>query len=109
MFFDNKKENTLEQLIVKNDLSFQELLIRIDGLDREVKNLLKELDVTPEQLSAFIANPDNFTEQNWEELQKQRTSLDEKLALEKNNIRDPLKVRKTQEERHIARHWLFVK
>lgn len=109
MFFLDKKENTLEQKITKNDLSIQELLIRIDVLDREIKTLLDELNVTPEQVSTFVSNKDYFTEDNWEELQSQRKQLDEKLALQKSSIRDPLKAKKAQAERNVGHHWLFVK
>lgn len=109
MFFMDKKEKTLEQQLTKNDLAMQELLIRIDVLDREVKTLLDELNITPEQVSAFVSNKDHFTEENWEELRKQRAQLDQKLALQKTSIRDPLKTKKAQAERNVGRHWLFVK
>lgn len=109
MFF-NQKENNIENQILKNDLSLQELLIRIDSLDREVKKLLEELNITPEQVSQFVSLKDNFTQENWEQLQQQRKMLDEKLDLELRSIRDPQKTKNTfQENKNIARHWIFVK
>lgn len=108
MFFDNSEQN-LEKVIIKNDLSLQELMIRIDSLDREVKTLLSELSITPEKLSTFIDNQDNFTDENWQELQKQRQLLDEKLSKELLNVRDPRKVKKHQDDRNVQRHWLFVR
>lgn len=110
MFFSNQKENDLDNLITKNDLSFQELVIRIDGLEKEIQHLLGELDITPEQVSKFISEKSNFTDENWEELKKQRQELEDKLSKEKNNIVDPVKAKKTHAERgQIASHWLFVK
>lgn len=110
MFFNEKKELELEQQIIKNDLSLQELLIRIDTLDREVKVLLDELKVTPEQITQFVSEKDNFTQENWNELQTQRKMLDEKLTLQLSNIRNPKKTSKTlSEKKHIAPHWIFVR
>lgn len=109
MFFDQIKENQLEQHSIKNDRQLQELLIRIDGLDNEIKNLMQELQVTPTQVATFVADKENFTEENWEQLQQQRKMLDEKLSLEKNSISDPLRTRKVQAERHVAPHWIFVR
>lgn len=108
MFFGDKDQQ-LEQTISKHDLLMQELMIRIDGLDREIKALLTELKVSPEKVAAFVENPENFTEQNWQELQVQRKLLDEKLSCEISNIRDPRKTQKNQNDRHVQRHWLFVK
>lgn len=108
MFFKDS-EQKLEQDVIKNEIAVQQLLIHIDGLDREIKTLLSELNVTPAQLSAFISKEDNFTPENWQELHNQRKLLDEKLAKELNNVRDPRKVKKAQEDRNVQRHWLFVK
>lgn len=108
MFFGDSQQR-LEQTLAKNDLLMQELIIRLDSLDREIKALLAELNITPEKLTAFISNKENFTDDNWTELQKQRKLLDEKLNKELSNIRDPRKVKKTQMDRHVQNHWLFVK
>ena len=110
MFFEQKNNaNILEQLLAKQDHAMQELLIRMDVLDREVKGLMNELNVTPEQLTKYIENSDNFTPENWEELQQQRKSLDEKLKRDLENVRDPSKTKKRQADRNVAPHWLFVK
>lgn len=110
MFFSNAKEDSLDNLITKNNRSLQELIIRIDVLEKEIQHLLDELNVTPEQVSEFIADKSNFTSENWDELNKQRRELEQKLSKEKNNISDPLKAKKTHSElAQVAPHWLFVK
>jgi hypothetical protein len=109
MFFNKDKEQLLEQNSSKNDQLLHQLLIRVDALDREVKTLLDELKVSPEQISTFLENRDNFTPENWETLQQERKALDEKLKCELDNIRNPSKVKKAQADRHVARHWLYVK
>jgi len=108
MFFQDSEQKQ-EQDITKNETAVQQLAIRIDALDREIKTLLAELNVTPEQLTVFVSKEENFTSENWQELHKQRKMLDEKLSKEIANIRDPRKVKKAQETRNVQRHWLFVK
>lgn len=108
MFFNDKNQK-LEQDILKNHLAFQELLIQMDGMNEEIGLLLTELNVTRNQLQQYLSNPHNFTEENWQELQKQRKLLDDKLSREIDNVRDPRKAKKSQNERNIQQHWLFVK
>jgi hypothetical protein len=108
MFFSDP-ELKLDQDITKNDLTLQQLMIRIDSLDREIKSLTTELNISPEKISTFIENKENFTEENWQDLIKQRQHLDEKLNTDLSNIRDPRKIKKTHEDRNIQRHWLFVR
>lgn len=111
MFFDTQSKdlNVLEQLLAKQDRSTQELLLRIDALDREVKGLMTELEICPKQIASFLSNPENFTPENWEELQKQRLMLDEKLTTDLQNIRDPLKQKKKRDDFKVQNHWLFVR
>jgi hypothetical protein len=108
MFFQDP-EQKIEQDIKKNHQAVQELMIHIDSLDREIKALLSELKITPEQLSHFVNREENFTPENWEQLNTQRKLLDEKLKSELQHVRDPRKVKKAQEDRNVQRHWLFVK
>lgn len=109
MFFSKDKELNLQQGTQKNEALLKQLLIRVDSLDREIKMLLDELKVTPEQVSTYLSNPDNFTPENWHELQLERKVLDEKLKRDLENIRNPPKIKKTMADRHVAPHWLYVK
>lgn len=99
----------LEKTIQKNELAINELSIRIDSIASQVDSLLMELNVSSEQLSAFLENKENFTEKNWNDLLKQRQELDEKLKRELANIRNPLKTKKTYSELKVQSHWLFVR
>jgi len=103
------KEDNLDEKIEKNDSKIKEISIQIQNLNREEKALLDELKVTPEQLSTFIENKENFSEKNWDEIQSQKKKLDQKLLLELANIRNPSKTKKAFKERNIDNNWLFVK
>lgn len=104
MFFDKREDKATQ-----HEKLIQELSIRMEQLDREIDTLLKELKVTPDQLSTFIQEKDNFTEDNWLQLQEQRRKLDEKLLCELKNVSDPLKTKKNYEGRVIGSNWIHVR
>lgn len=99
----------LEQVLDDKNKKIQELAIRNESLDRETNKFLEELKVTAEQLSAFIENKDNFSEKNWQELQKEKEKLDRKLEAEISSITNPKEVKKTYKSRNVDHRWLFVR
>lgn len=101
--------DTTEEKLKINEKKLRELAIRLESLDSEIHGFLNELNVTPEQLSAFVSCKDNFTDDNWEELQQQKMKLDQKLDVEIKNVRDPLKSKKALASLNVARHWLHVR
>ena len=104
-----KSDSQLEAHILKNELALQELSIRIEALNRDVDGLLSQLNVSPEQLTTFIENKDNFSEENWDTMQEQRKVLDEKLLRELLNVSNPKKTRDAFKNMHAQPHWLFVR
>lgn len=101
--------NPLETHINKNELAIQELAIRIEALDRDIHELLKELNVSPDQLTIFLENKDNFSKENWNTVLEHRKALDEKLLRELQNISNPQKTKKTMKTMNVQQHWLFVR
>lgn len=99
----------LERNVNKNALALQELAIRIESLNDQVDELLNELDVSPEQLTAFVENKENFTEENWNHLLQQKEEWNKKLLLSLKNIRNPIEAKKKYAERRVEQHWLFVR
>lgn len=103
-------EQSLEEKFQTTQLKMQELTMGMEKLELEYQNLLEDLGLTAEQLQDYATNPDNFSQPIWEQLQNEKKQLDEKLNLNLNNVRDPLKVKKTLADRgHIQQHWIFVR
>lgn len=102
-------EARLEAHIQKNALAIQELSIRIEALNRDVNELLSQLNVTPDQLTTYLENKDNFSEENWNSLLEQRKALDEKLLRELLNISNPKKTQESFKKMNVQPHWLFVR
>ena len=95
--------------IQKNALAIEELSIRIEALNRDVSELLHQLNVSPDQLTIFIENKDNFSNDNWNTLLEQRKALDEKLLRELLNVSNPKKTQEAYKKMQVQPHWLFVK
>lgn len=107
MFFKNETQQ--ENQIQQSDSKIQAIEIQLHQMEREVNELFDLMEITPEQLTAFIDNKENFTEDHWSEIHEQRKQLDERLNRAQNNIRNPLKTKRSYNNLHVGRHWLFVK
>lgn len=103
------KEVALENQIKRYNTKIEEIEIKLETLMRQEENLLNELKVTQEQLSVFISDPQNFTAENWAELSKQQSLLNEKLSRELDNIRNPQKTKQAYSSLNVKSHWLYVK
>lgn len=100
---------TLENSVEKKEKQLRELAISIEALDMQVAEMMAELKVTRKQLSMFLSNPENFTPENWEELQKQKKNLELKLQRDLAQIRNPKEAEKKLKQSNVAPHWLFVR
>lgn len=103
-------EEKLEEKIHRTERKLVELSLHIQRLSREYQEILEELALTPEQLKEFAENPANFPPPIWEQLQKEKKQMNEKLELELTNVRDANKTKKAIAERGtVQQHWLFVR
>lgn len=107
----SKSEAYQENQINQADQKINALAIQLEQLDRAVDELFSLIELTPEQLTAFVKKQEHFTQENWEELHKQRAQLEERLNRSLNNIRNPLKTKRALSNLHLAyqSNWLFVK
>lgn len=102
-------QNSLENKIQQQESKIKELEIHLETLEHSVAELLNHLQVTPEQLTAYVSKQDHFTEENWDTLQKHKLQIEEKLQREIANIRNPAKLKKSYSNLHVERHWLHVR
>lgn len=102
-------EHEIESHIQKNQQLIQEITIQIEALNRNINLLHDELQVSPEQLTTFIENKENFSEENWQNLIEQRKSLNEKLLKDLLNISNPKKRKDSLKSLNIQPHWLHVR
>ena len=102
-------EKSVDWEVENQQKKIADLKKKNDVLNKEINDFYEELKLTPEQLSTFLQERDNFTESNWEELLQQRKALDDKLAIELENICNPLKTKLAYSSRNVDKNWLFVR
>lgn len=108
--FDFHEDQQIDKKMTQHEKKIKELSIQTETLEREFNQFLNEMKVTREQIRKFVGSKEYFTEENWEEIQKQQKELDQKLLVQLRNIQNPLKTKKTMAERKdITPQWLYVK
>ena len=110
MYFTTNNETQLDNYIQQNETKIKSLSIHLENLNREIDTFFSELQMNLDQLSRYMSNQDNFTEENWGELMNQKKIMEDKLQRELDNIRNPIKAKSSQSStQHVQRHWLFVR
>jgi hypothetical protein len=87
--------------------TIKNLEIEFEALKRETEKLFEELKITPEKLQEF-QEPSNFTEKEWDQIQKDKASLQEKLHNELENYVDPKKTEDGFEELRNSSNWARI-
>jgi len=102
-------EKALENLLQQQKIKIDALLISLEAEERALKRLWDEVGSSPETLSNYLDEKENFSEEQWEELQKQKTALLTKLEKNLSFIRNPVQAKKSFEDLNVKAHWLFVR
>lgn len=103
-------KESISDNILQTERKLKELSIKMEKVQQDYQKLLNEIGLSPEQISEYVDNPDNFSPPIWEMLQKERAHLDERLNLELSRIKDPRKnEKKYSDQAVIQQHWLFVR
>ncbi|MBA3957358.1 MAG: hypothetical protein H0X51_03040 [Parachlamydiaceae bacterium] len=104
------KDRKTESLILQNQNKINQLQIHLDNQAREEDQFLKDLNISLEQLSTFIENSSNFTEENWQQLNQHKQLLNDKLKARLETIRNPKDVKRNYASlQGIDRHWIHVR
>ncbi|MGK5594751.1 MAG: hypothetical protein ACSNEK_05255 [Parachlamydiaceae bacterium] len=100
----------LENKLQRQENMLAEQTLRNERLDTEIADYLEAFNVTEQQLSTLLTQKEAFTEQNWEDLQKFKQEMDQKLSRALENSTPPQKLKKIYNERSvIAPYWLHVR
>ncbi|KAF3363285.1 Ankyrin family protein [Chlamydiales bacterium STE3] len=99
----------LEDRLQRQEKILSEELIRNESLDVEIADYLTEYRVSEEQLTQFVSQKQHFSEENWQDLQKFKIEMENKLTQSLDNIANPLKLKKAYKDRVVPPQWLFVR
>lgn len=105
MFF----HKNLEQKIQDSEQKIKEFAQEIQQQEEELEKLISEIGMSPKEVDELLSNKENFGDEVWEELQKEKVLLEEKLQKDLDNIQDPLKSKKALSELRLRQNWLFIK
>lgn len=93
--------------MTQNEKKLKELLLKNEALDREVSGLLKE--ETLQKVAAYSQDKGNFSDEEWDTLEKERKDFEVKLRRELDQVQNIKEKEKKQKERNVAPTWLFVR
>lgn len=106
--FQNQGQNSGNSL-KENDKKFEQMLRLSEQLDADEAKLYEQLGVKAEEAAAYLANPANFTPEDWEMIQNEIASYNQKIKLA-NDKRDQARLKQSYKERSsVQQHWLFIR
>lgn len=98
-----------EEKNIKNEKMLKELLLKSIEHDAHFEKFYEEHGISKKQLMDFLADPKNFDEQTWEMMQEIRAEINQEIESKLNQIRDPLKTKKTYSDLKSAQQWILVR
>lgn len=102
-------EKALDDLIKKQKLTIESLKISLEAQEREIEKFHEDLGVSSETISEILSDKTNFSQEEWNEIEKQKKYLLEKLEQNLSFIRNPEESKKNRENLNVRPHWLFVR
>ena len=104
MFFDIEEKSRIIERRIK------ELIIRMEKLDLDIDQFFLENNIDPGAVSRQVTNKNNYSENEWEEVQKIHKNLDEKFNIKIRSIPNPEKLRETYKKQFVIQpHWIYVR
>jgi len=95
-----------EQQTQTNKLKLKQLLLEIERLQEESRQLFADLDICPEEFSRDVENKDNYSDEEWDTLQQEKVKLDQKLDLSLSNVRNTAQTKSAFAELYMSRNWI---
>lgn len=78
----------------------------VDSMYQQYYDMCKELGIAPEQLEQFLNDSDNFTPQQWQEMQQQKKQLEEDFERTLANVSTPEEKQQKYKELQQRMHWI---
>jgi sugar-specific transcriptional regulator TrmB len=107
------EENPIESPAIEGPGDYSEMIsktqTRLDDLNEKAEEIFKRTGMTREQLEAYASNPNNFTKEQWEALQKVKEACDRYKREARNLIVDPKFEQKVETGEHKKQPQRFAK
>lgn len=100
---------SIDDTVKRSELCIQEL----KRLEKERKEILddlsQKLNMTPEEISKFCSDPNNFPPEELDYAKRLCQELEDNLKRELANIKNPLKTKKSFSSLNIPSYAIFVR
>ncbi len=98
-----------ESEIEKNEILLKDLIARSKELDQEGQSLFQDIELSLKEIEAYITNPKNFNQLEWEHIQTKQQELNTILDRDLQNIRNPQKTKRAFEALNLPRYSIHVR
>lgn len=99
-------KGSLEDQIEANEKLLNELECRDESLRKEFATVFAEFDVTPDEVCDYISTRENFSDEEWADIQVQREAMEKALADRLKQVHDVRSSRKARANLRMDQHWL---
>lgn len=86
-----------------------ELTIEHEALNLKVAKIMEELELKPEQVTQYLANPENFSEKNWTQIQEIKNEQSQKLMNDLLILSKNPRKKKSLSKEPPKPHWVMMK
>ena len=102
MFYPDRDQE-IEATLQRHERRCKEIASDIASMEEASAELFRDLDLRPEQLDAFLSNPDYLHPKDWERVQNDRRAFQTRCeALAQGPS-------KTKKSAPVGAHWLFCR
>lgn len=119
-----QEKSPVEESLNKKNMTVTEVMKMIekyrkmhDQLDRQLDEVYQKSGFTPRQIQDYLANPNNFNEQEWERIQKKRQEFEKSFNVKKEGglakplLNQQFKETKPRRTKNVGvrRNWIEVR
>ena len=99
-------KGSLEDQIKANERLLKELEVRDEALRKEFATVFAQYDLTPDDVADFVSCRDNFSDEEWVDVEIERAALEKALADRMKQVHDVRSSRDARANLRIDQQWL---
>lgn len=101
------QEKTLDVRHNENEETLAQLSNQMKDLEAQAEQLMEKMGVDKGQVKEYVENPDNFSEEQWQEMQILQEALKKRISSELDNVPDVKRTERAFQELGVAdRNWI---
>lgn len=94
--------------MLSDDQKIEQLLQRDQELKSQIKTLFEDIELTPEELSRFLSQKENFTPEEWGVMEAKKRELKEQIERSMNSLPNPEKTASAYKLGRRRANWVRI-